>query len=87
MTNAAMQRRISAHLDAGITPSAKGNRILLKDMVHVKANGQHSLAAVEAERQAAQRGVNLDLAYWNTNRATDHRKNQIIAYDRSGQGI
>ena len=71
MTNAAMQRRISTHLDAGITPSVRGNRIMLKDIVLVKANGQHSPAAVEAQRQAAQRGIDLDLAFWNTDRATD----------------
>ena len=84
--SAAMQRRIASHLENGITPSVRGNRAMLKDVVLIKANGERAPAAAEAERQATALGINLDMSFWNTNRATDPRGNQIFAFDRSGQG-
>ena len=81
-----MQRRIASHLENGITPSVRGNRVMLKDIVLTKASGERTPAAAEAERQATALGVNLNMSFWNTNRATDPRGNQIFAFDQSGQG-
>ena len=60
--SAAMQRRITSHLDNGITPSVRGNRVMLKDVVLIKATGERAPAAAEAERQAAQRNISLNIA-------------------------
>ena len=84
--SAAMQRRIASHLENGITPSVRGNRVMLKDVVLIKANGERAPAASEAERQASQRNIDLNIALWDANRATEYRGSQIVAYDRSGQG-
>ena len=62
--SAATQRRIASHLDSGITPSVRGNRVVLKGVVLVKANGERAPAAAEAERQAAQRNISWNIALW-----------------------
>ena len=86
-TSNAMQRRIAAHLAAGETPSVRGNRVVLKDVVLVRATGDRTPAAAEAERQATALGVNLNMAFWDTSRATTYTStNRITAYDRSGTG-
>ena len=57
-----------------------------KDVVLIRANGERAPAASEAERQAATRGIKLDIAFWNSERGVDHRDNQILAYDKRGVG-
>ena len=83
--SAAMQRRITSHLENGITPSVRGNRVMLKDIVLIKANGERAPAATEAERQAAQRNISLNIAFWDKEAATERKGNQILAYDTSGR--
>jgi len=82
----AMHRRISAHLDAGATPTIRGKRVMLKDTVRIKANGDCAPATAEADQPATQRNIDLNISFWNTSRATEHKRNQIFAYERSGQG-
>ena len=85
--SAAMQRRIASHLDAGVTPSVRGNRVMLRDIVLVRATGDRAPAAAEAERQAAALGINLDISFWNRERqALNTTADSVIAYDRSGIG-
>ena len=81
-----MQRRIAAHLAAGVSPSVRGNRVMLQDVVLVRATGDRAPAAAEAERQAEALGINLNMSFWDNERATIYRGNSVIAYDQSGLG-
>ena len=85
-TSAAMQRRIASHLAAGVTPSVCGNRVVLQDIVLVRATGDRTPAAAEAQRQAEALGINLNMSFWDNQRATTYRGNSVIAYDQSGIG-
>ena len=62
-TSAAMQRRIASHLAAGVTPSVCGNRVVLQDIVLVRATGDRTPAAAEAQRQAEALGINLNMSF------------------------
>ena len=62
-TSNAMQRRIAAHLAAGVTPSVRGNRVMLQDVVLVRATGDRAPAAAEARRQADELGINLNMSF------------------------
>ena len=84
--SAALRRRISRHMEAGVEPSVRGNRVFLRDIVLVKANGERTPAAAEALSQAAARGVDLNLGFWDTQAATQRRGNNVIAFDRAGRG-
>ena len=59
---------------------------MLKGVVLIRANGERTPAALEAERQATTRGMRLDIAFWNSEREVDHRDDRIIAYDKQGVG-
>ena len=85
-TSNAIQRRIAAHLAAGVTPSVRGNRVVLQDVVLVRATGDRAPAAAEAERQSEELGINLKMSFWDNERATTYRGNSVIAYDQSGLG-
>ena len=85
MSNA-LRRRITSHLDAGIEPSVRGNRVFLQDVVLVKAGGERTPAAAEVLAQAAARGVDLNLNFWDSQAATQRRGNNVIAFDRAGRG-
>ena len=82
--SAAMRRRITNHLDAGFLPSAKGNRVVLRDISLVQANGTETPAATEVRLQAASRGIPINLAFWDVNTATTTQGNQTFAYDIAG---
>ena len=82
--SAAMRRRITNHLDAGFLPSVKGNRVVLRDISLVQANGTETHAANEVRLQAASRGIPINLACWDTNTAAVTQGNQTFAYDIAG---
>ena len=80
----AMRRRVSNHLDAGYTPSVKGNRVVLRDISLVQANGTETPAANEVRLQAASRGVSINLSFWDKGVATMSHGNNTFAYDIVG---
>ena len=82
--SAAMRRRITNHLDAGFLPSVKGNRVVLRDISLMQANGTETPAATEVRLQAASRGIPINLAFWDTNTAAVTQGNQTFAYDIAG---
>ena len=83
-TSNAMQRRIAAHLAAGVTPSVRVNRVVLQDIILVRATGDRAPAAAEAQRQAEELGINLNMSFWDNERMTAYRGNSVIAFDQSG---
>ena len=50
--SAALARRIASHLASGQQPSISGRRVVLRDVVLVRANGSEAPAAEEVRRQA-----------------------------------
>ena len=58
-----MARRIAKHLDSGIKPTISERRVVLQDVVIVRASGQEAPAAEEARRQAAARGTPMDISF------------------------
>ena len=61
---AALARRIANHLGAGYQPSINGRRVVLRDVVLFRASGDEAPAAAEERRQAASRGISIDISYW-----------------------
>ena len=82
--SAAMRRRITNHLDAGFLPSVKGNRVVLRDISLMQANGTETPAAKEVRLQAASRGIPINLDFWDMNTAAVTQGNQTFAYDIAG---
>ena len=82
--SAAMRRRVSNHLDVGVLPSAKGNRVVLLDIVLEQANGTETPAANELRLQAASRGIPINLSFWDKDAATVTQGNRTFAYDIVG---
>ena len=82
--SAAMRRRVSNHLDAGDMPSAKGNRVVLRDISLVQANGTQTPAANEVRLQVASRGITINLSFWDKDTATMTQGNRTFAYDIAG---
>ena len=82
--SAAMRRRVSNHLDAGYLPSAKGNRVVLRDISLVQANGTETPAANEVRLQAASRGIPINLSFWDKDTSTMTQGNRTFAYDIAG---
>ena len=79
-----MARRISKHLDSGIQPTISGRRVVLHDVILVRANGQEAPAAEEARRQAAARGTPMDISFWNRAAEVERQGNRIYGFDLSG---
>ena len=67
------------HIEAGIQPSLKGRRVVLKDVVLVKADGSETPVAQEVRRLRP----NINLSFWSGE--TERDKNRVFAYDRDGQ--
>ena len=82
--SAALARRISLHLDAGIQPSIVGRQVKLRDVVLIRANGTEAPAAEEVRRQAAVRNVDIDITFWDRNRAVQNQGNRSYAVDIAG---
>ena len=80
----AMRRRVSNHLDAGYTPSAKGYRVVLRHISLVQANGTETPAANEVRLQAASRGIPINLSFWDKDAATMTQGNKTCAYNIAG---
>ena len=49
------------HIEAGVQPSLKGRRVVLKDVVLVKADGRETPAAKEARRLRP----TINLIFWS----------------------
>ena len=56
-----MKQRVAVHLEAGVKPSLKGRRIVLKDVVLVRADGTETAGAAEARRLRP----NINLSFWS----------------------
>ena len=54
-------KRAREHLEAGIQPSLKGRRVVLKDVVLVRADGSETPVAQEARRLRP----NINLSFWS----------------------
>ena len=72
-------KRAREHLEAGVEPSLKGRRVVLKDVVLVRADGRETPVAQEARRLRP----NINLSFWSGE--TERDKNRVFAYDRDGQ--
>ena len=57
----ALKERVRRHLGAGLQPSLKGRRAVLKDVVLVRADGRETPVVEEARRLKP----NTDLSYWS----------------------
>ena len=66
-------------MEAGIQPSLKGRRVVLKDVVLVRADGSEAPVAQEARRLKP----NIDLSFWSGE--AERHENRVFAYDREGQ--
>ena len=73
-----LKQRVAVHLEAGVKPSLKGRRIVLKDVVLVRADGTETAGAAEARRLRP----NINLSFWSGE--TERQKNRVSAYDREG---
>ena len=82
--SAAMRRRVSNHLDAGYLLSVKGNRVVLRDISLVQANGTETPAANEVRLQAASRGIPINLSFWEKDATTMTQGNRTFAYNMVG---
>ena len=82
--SAALARRISLHLDAGIQPSIVGRQVKLRDVVLIRTNGAEAPAAEEVRRQAAARNIDVDITFWDRNRAVQNQGNRSFAVDIAG---
>ena len=76
----ALKERVRRHLEAGLQPSLKGRRVVLKDVVLVRADGRETPVVEEARRLKP----NINLSYWSGE--TERQKNRVFAYDREGGG-
>ena len=56
-----LEERVRKHLEAGVQPTFKGRRVILKDVVLVKADGRETPVAEEARRLEP----NIDLSFWS----------------------
>ena len=56
-----LKQRVAVHLEAGVKPSLKGRRIVLKDVVLVRADGTETAGAAEARRLKP----NINLSFWS----------------------
>ena len=65
MVSPALKRRIANHLDAGYQPTLNGRRVVLRDVVLIRSSGDEAPAAAEVRRQAASRGIDIDITYWD----------------------
>ena len=74
-----LKERVRKHLEAGVQPTLKGRRVVLKDVVLVKADGREAPVAEEVRRLRP----NIDLSFWSGE--TERQKNRVFAYDREGQ--
>ena len=82
--SAALARRISSHLDAGYQPSIDGRRVVIRDVTLMRATGVEAPAAEEVRRQAARRGIPIEVSYWDRQAATDREGNRTFGYDIAG---
>ena len=80
----ALARRIANHLAAGYTPSLKGKRVVLRDVVLVRSDGREAPAAAEVRRQAATFDIPMDISFWDRNAAVERQGNRVFAYDIDG---
>ena len=74
----ALKERVRKHIEEGISPSLKGRRVVLKDVVLVRANGTETPVAVEARRLKP----DINLSFWSGE--TERQKNRVFAYDIEG---
>ena len=79
-----LARRITRHLNAGIQPTISGRKVVLQDVILVRASGQEAPAAEELRRQAAARGNPVDISYWNRAAEVERQGNRIYGFDLSG---
>ena len=70
---------VRKHLEAGVRPTLKGRRVVLKDVVLVRADGRETPVAEEARRLKP----NINLSFWSGE--TERQNNRVFAYDREGQ--
>ena len=84
MSAAALASRIANHLDAGYQPSINGRRVALRDVGLVRASGDEASAAAEVRRQAASRGVDVNITYWDREAAVGRQGNKSFAFDFTG---
>ena len=80
ITSEALKERARRHLEADVGPSLKGRRVVLKDVVLVRADGRETPVVEEARRLKP----NINLSYWSGE--TERQKNRVFAYDREGGG-
>ena len=62
------------HLEAGVEPTLKGRRAVLKDVVLVKANGRETPVVEEARRLVP----NIDLSYWSGE--TERQRHRVFLH-------
>ena len=72
------ERTRAKHIEEGISPSLKGRRVVLKDVVLVRANGTETPVAQEARRLKP----DINLSFWSGE--TERQKNRVFAYDIEG---
>ena len=82
--SAPMARRIARRLDSGFQPSISGRRVVLHDLVLVRATGEEAPAAEEVRRQAAARGIPIDISYWDRAAEVERQGTRIYGFDISG---
>ena len=68
----ALKERVHRHLEEGISPSLKGKRVVLKDVVLVRANGTETPVAQEARRLKP----DINLGFWSGE--TERQKNRVF---------
>ena len=56
-----LKARVRKHLEAGVQPTLKGRRVVLKDVVLVRADGKETPVAQEARRLKP----NINLSFWS----------------------
>ena len=59
--NETLKERARKHLEAGAQPTLKGRRVVLKDVVLVKADGRETPVSQEARRLKP----NINLSFWS----------------------
>ena len=84
MVSPALKRRIANHLDAGYQPSINGRRVVLRDVVLIRSSGDEAPAANEVRRQAASRGIDINITYWDREAAVEQQGNKSFAFDITG---
>ena len=84
MVSPALKRRIANHLDAGYQPSINGRRVVLRDVVLIRSSGDEAPAAAEVRQQAASRGLDINITYWDREAAVERQGNKSFAFDITG---